>query len=57
MSYLSRHRPICSVLDEIKQKTTDPNIIPLIDEAIDYARRMSKRLMEYKQKEQQNADT
>lgn len=57
MSYLSRHRPICSVLDEIKQKTTDPNIIPLIDEAIDYARRMSKRLMEYKQKEQQNVDT
>lgn len=57
MSYLSRHRPICAVLDEIKRTTTDHKIIPLVDEAIEYARKMSNRLMEYKQKEQQNVDT
>lgn len=53
-SYMTRHRPICTVLDDARklaEKNDDGDMIKLIDEAIDYARRMSKRLMEYKQKE------
>ena len=56
MSYLARHRTICAVLAEIKETTTDPRIIKLADEAIDYAQRMSKRLVEYKLKEESGDD-
>jgi hypothetical protein len=62
-SYLSRHRPICTVIEEIKEKVEkldgSPNplyidlipIVALCNEAKDYAQRMSARLMEYKRKE------
>lgn len=52
-SYLKRHRPICTVLQLIKEAAlskNDTEIAALADEAIDYAQRMSKRLMEYKNK-------
>lgn len=51
MSYLSRHRPICAVIQEIRElaeKRQDTATITLCDEAVDYARRMSARLVEYK---------
>lgn len=51
-SYLSRHRPICVVLEEIRTLgVCSPQIDALVDEAKDYAQRMSARLMEYKRKE------
>lgn len=53
-SYLSRHRPICTVIEEIREKAEAmdiPSIVALCDEAKDYAQRMSNRLMEYKRKE------
>jgi hypothetical protein len=49
-SYLSRHRPICSVIQEIKELAAaraDYRTINLCDEAMDYAHSMSKRLVEY----------
>lgn len=52
MSYLSRHRPICAVLQEIRELTKDPEIIKLIDEAISYAQSMSAKLVEYRIKEE-----
>lgn len=52
MSYLSRHRPICAVLQEMRERTTDPVMLRLIDEAHDYAKRMSARLVEYKQEKE-----
>lgn len=51
MSYLSRHRPICAVLQEISelaQARDDVETIVLCNEAVDYAQRMSKRLQELK---------
>lgn len=57
MSYLSRHRPICTVLQEIRELAEvrgDTATVKLCDEARDYAQRMSKRLMEYKLKEDGN---
>lgn len=56
MSYLSRHRPICAVLQEIREVTQDEKVIKLVDEAVDYARRMSDRLMEYKRAEETITD-
>lgn len=52
MSYLTRHRPICTVLQdvrEIAERQGDDAIVKLCDEAITYARSMSARLTEYKQ--------
>lgn len=52
-SYLSRHRPLCDVLDEIRTLAlmrNDTHTVTLCDEAIDYARRMSNKLQEYKDK-------
>jgi hypothetical protein len=50
-SFLARHRTICEVLTEIKSIAEyhgiEYNIIPLCDEAIDYAQRMSAKLVEY----------
>lgn len=51
MSYLARHRPICSVLQLIREAAEqrgDAATIALCDEAIDYARHMSAKLTEYK---------
>lgn len=57
-SYLSKHRPICAVLAEIREITTykenvhpaaRDKIVSLVDEAITYARSMSNKLVEYKQ--------
>lgn len=58
-SYLSRHRPICTVIEEIREKLKglysnkqqEAAMFALLDEAKDYAQRMSNRLMEYKRKE------
>lgn len=50
-SYLVRHRPICDVLNEIRERAlTDGNteIVRLCDEAIPYAKSMSAKLAEYK---------
>jgi hypothetical protein len=99
-SYLSRHRPICTVIEEIKEKLVKQHeieltsrnlvnsitlnlnhdhvaikqlqsklydavlkwegdkqeLIKLLDEAKDYAQRMSARLMEYKRKETENGN-
>jgi hypothetical protein len=50
-SFLARHRTICAVLAEIKDVTKDVDnhlyIHQLCDEAIDYAQRMSAKLVEY----------
>jgi hypothetical protein len=64
-SFLSRHRTICAVLEEIREvaklglavNPEDRHRIPerigeLVDEAKDYAQRMSNRLMEYKRAEE-----
>lgn len=51
MSYLHRHRPICAVLQEIREIALyhrDDRTIILCDEAITYARSMSAKLTEYK---------
>jgi hypothetical protein len=51
MSYLERHRPICTVLQDIRElaeERKDVKTIELCDEAIGYARRMSAKLVEYK---------
>lgn len=51
MSYLHRHRPICAVLQEIREAAaarTDYATVALCDEAITYARSMSAKLTEYK---------
>lgn len=54
-SYMTRHRPICEVLTEIQNRAQqlpdDYGILKLTEEALDYARRMSARLTEYKYKE------
>ena len=61
MSFLLRHRTICATIEEMREvlekhyKPTDPSVDPLpalFDEAQDYARRMSARLMEYKKQEE-----
>lgn len=51
-SYLARHRPICAVLAEIRTLAVsrgDVVTVKLCDEAIDYAQRMSVKLVQYKQ--------
>jgi hypothetical protein len=49
MSYITRHRPICAVLQEIRDATSDPHTLELLDEAITYARSMSAALVRYKE--------
>ena len=58
MSYLKRHRPICTVLQEIQDEAQQTDslesrnrIIMLCREATTYAQRMSAKLTEYKDKE------
>lgn len=51
-SYLSKHRPICSVLEQILELAKargDEEIVDLIEEAIPYAKSMSNKLSEYKE--------
>ena len=53
-SYLKRHRPICAVLEEMREyaknaKLTD--LLTLIEEAITYAKRMDAKLVEIREKE------
>ncbi len=53
-SYMSRHRPICSVLADIQtvaEAKGDLITLALVAEAISYAQRMSNRLMEHKRRE------
>lgn len=47
-SFLSRHRTICEVLEEIKTCDDYDYIAKLCDEAITYAQAMNNKLMEYK---------
>jgi hypothetical protein len=54
---MTRHRPICAVLEEISNAATssgDTNIVKLCDEAITYAKRMDAKLVEIRAKEQEN---
>jgi len=56
-SYLARHRPICTVIAEIRalaEQRLDAKTIELCDEATNYAQRMSARLVEYHAKENQS---
>jgi pyrimidine operon attenuation protein/uracil phosphoribosyltransferase len=49
--YSGKHRTICAVLQEIierAEKSDDPVIVSLCEEALGYARRMSDKLQEYK---------
>lgn len=51
MTYLTRHRPICAVIQEIRElaaQNNDEYMMKLCDEARDYAQRMSVKLTEYK---------
>jgi len=51
-SYLSKHRPICDVLNDIRVRAAlmnDEEAVRLCDEAISYAQRMSAKLAEYKE--------
>jgi uncharacterized protein YqgV (UPF0045/DUF77 family) len=53
MSFLHRHRTICAVLQEIREHAihrTDARIVTLCDEALTYARSMSEKLTEYKER-------
>ena len=57
-SYLKRHRPICDVLNEIKElaiRWDNKRLEVLCDEAITYAQSMSAKLAEYKAREQADA--
>ncbi len=47
-SFLKRHRTICDTLEEIRAHSDDPYVHKLVDEAKQYAMRMSVRLVEYK---------
>lgn len=58
-SYLAKHRPICTVLQEIKEiaenmpsSSESEKIAVLADEATGYAQRMSAKLQEYKDEKQ-----
>lgn len=53
-SYLARHRPICAVIEDIRQLAQARGDIlteKLCDEATQYAQSMSKKLVEYKEKQ------
>jgi hypothetical protein len=54
-SFLSRHRTICEVLEEIRSlghladlSVLNARLDPLVDEAKTYAQSMSAKLMDYK---------
>jgi hypothetical protein len=53
-SYMSRHRPICAVLEEIRtiaNEQQDNYLVQLADEAISYAKRMDAKLVEIRNQE------
>lgn len=49
MSYITRHRPICAVLQQLRDATSDPLTLELLDEARSYAESMSAALVRYKE--------
>lgn len=54
MTFLTRHRTICAVIQEIRQMAEhngDVYMIKLCDEAREYAQSMSAKLVEYRNKE------
>lgn len=54
-SYMARHRPICAVLEEIKEKAAQgSDVSDLCDEAISYAKRMDAKLVEIRNKENED---
>ncbi len=53
-SYMTRHRPICAVLEEIRtiaNEQQDNYLVQLADEAISYAKRMDAKLVEIRNQE------
>lgn len=61
VSFMTRHRTICAVLTEIGEiaaeidsASTSAQLIDLVNEALDYARRMDAKLVEIRTKEQQD---
>lgn len=53
-SYLKRHRPICAVLEEMREYAENAKLtglLTLIEEAITYAKRMDAKLVEIREKE------
>ena len=57
MSYMKRHRTICSVLEDISNAATsrgDTATVQLCEEAFTYARSMDKKLTEIRYKESQD---
>lgn len=49
MPFSGNHRTICEVLEEIRsQAAQGSDVSALVDEAKDYAQRMSAKLVEYK---------
>lgn len=58
-SYMARHRPICAVLQELRDRLenlTDDHSITLVDEAILYAKRMDAKLVEIRNKENEDVE-
>ena len=56
-SYMARHRPICAVLEEIGNIATSDgrqDIVVLVEEAIQYAKRMDAKLVEIRNKENED---
>ena len=56
-SFLSRHRTICAVIEEIREiarQRQDTTTMLLCDEAKLYAERMSIKLSEYKRKKEED---
>ena len=52
-SFLKRHRTICNVLEEIRERhVNDLRTQELVDEAKNYAQRMSAKLVEYKREKE-----
>jgi hypothetical protein len=54
VSYMARHRPICAVLEEIREianEQQDNYLVQLADEAISYAKRMDAKLVEIRNQE------
>jgi len=57
-SFLTRHRTICEVLEEIRMVVhradmNDVDIDKLVDEAKTYAQAMSAKLVEYKREKEE----
>jgi hypothetical protein len=54
---MTQHRPICAVLEEIGNIATSDgrhDILELVEEAIQYAKRMDAKLVEIRNKENED---